>query len=449
MLCYAAIYAKIIGQIPIMEKIFVLDTNVLLHNAQALKAFGDNRVVIPLDVIEELDRFKKEPSSRGRNARSVIRMLDGLRKKGPLNQGVKMENGGMFQILLQHPQAAKDTNLDPHITDNRILMVAHGLKKQGKHVIFVSKDINARIKSDVLGVHAVDYEKQKIDFDKLYNGWRKMPTNPKKFANYIKNEEMSSQGMNLCPHEFVLLENTGDGQTALFKHDHKKARLVMMHEDKTRWWNIAARSMEQRMAMELLANPDVRLVTLMGQAGTGKTLLALAAGLQQVVIEKKYQKMLVSRPIMPLGKDIGYLPGSKEEKIEHWMDPIYDNLEFILSYKSTDAEVKIYQLLNDGKIVMEALTYMRGRSIPNQFIIVDEAQNLTPHEIKTIISRAGHGTKMILTGDPYQIDNPYLDASSNGLSYAVERLKENPLHGHVTLTKSERSDLASIAAELL
>ena len=432
-----------------MEKTFVLDTNVLLHNAQALKAFGDNRVVLPLDVIEELDKFKKEPSSRGRNARAVIRTLDVLRKKGPLNKGVKMENGGMFQIVVQHAQAAKDVNLDPHITDNRILMVAHALKRQGGHVIFVSKDINARIKSDVLGVHAVDYEKQKIDFDKLYSGWRKLPANPKKFANYVKKGEMSSEGLNLCPNEFVLLENTSDGQGVLFRHEHRNTRLVMLREDKTKWWNISARSIEQRMAMELLANPDIRLVTLMGQAGTGKTLLALAAGLQQVVIEKKYQKMLVSRPIMPLGRDIGYLPGSKEEKIEHWMDPIYDNLEFILSYKSADAEVKIYQLLNEGKIVLEALTYMRGRSIPNQFIIVDEAQNLTPHEIKTIISRAGHGTKMVLTGDPYQIDNPYLDASSNGLSYAAERLKEHPLHGHVTLTKSERSDLASIAAELL
>lgn len=432
-----------------MEKIFVLDTNVLLHNAQALKAFGDNRVVIPLDVIEELDRFKKEGSSLGRNARSVIRTIDTLRKKGPLDKGVKMDGGGMFQIILSHDHVSKETNLDPHITDNRILMVAHGLKKQGKHVIFVSKDINARIKSDILGVHAVDYEKQKIDFDKLYTGWRQLPTNPKKFANYMKTGEISSEGLNLCPNEFVQISNTADLETALFRHDHKKKILTHVRDEKLKWWNISARSMEQRMAMDLLANPDIRLVTLMGQAGTGKTLLALAAGLQQTVVEKKYQKMLVSRPIMPLGKDIGYLPGSKEEKIEHWMDPIYDNLEFILSHKATDAEVKIYQLLNEGKIVMEALTYMRGRSIPNQFIIVDEAQNLTPHEIKTIISRAGHGTKMVLTGDPYQIDNPYLDASSNGLSYAAERLKEHPLHGHVTLTKSERSELASIAAELL
>ncbi len=432
-----------------MEKIFVLDTNVLLHNAQSLKAFGDNKIVLPLDVIEELDKFKKESSSRGRNARAVIRTLDALRKKGALSKGVKMENNGVLQISVHPLHVAKDLQLDPHITDNKILMVAHSLLKQDRHVIFVSKDINARIKADIIGVHAVDYEKQKVDFDKLYNGWRPVPTNPKKFAAYVKDGEMSSEGWNLFPNEFVQLVNTKDQSTALFRHEHKKGRLVMLKEDKTKWWNISARSMEQRMAMELLANPDIRLVTLMGQAGTGKTLLALAAGLQQVIVEKKYQKMLVSRPIMPLGKDIGYLPGSKEEKIEHWMDPIYDNLEFILSYKSTDAEVKIYQLLNEGKIIMEALTYMRGRSIPNQFILVDEAQNLTPHEIKTIISRAGHGTKMILTGDPYQIDNPYLDASSNGLSYAVERLKESPLHGHVTLNKSERSELASIAAELL
>ncbi len=432
-----------------MEKIFVLDTNVLLHSAKSLNAFGENRVVITLDVIEELDRFKKETSSRGRNARSVIRTLDSLRKKGSLSKGVKMENNGSLQIVLRTAPFAKTATLDPNITDNRILMAAHVLQHSGKKVIFVSKDINARIKADILGVHAVDFEKQSVDFDKLYTGWRNLPTNPKKFAALIKKQEMTSEGMNLCPNEFVEFVNTGDGEKVLFKHDHKLGRLFHLHEDKTKWWNISARSMEQRMAMDLLANPDVRLVTLMGQAGTGKTLLALAAGLQQVINEKKYLKMLVSRPIMPLGKDIGYLPGSKEEKIEHWMDPIYDNLEFILSYKSAEAKVQIYQLLNEDRIVLEALTYMRGRSIPNQFIIVDEAQNLTPHEIKTIVSRAGHGTKMILTGDPYQIDNPYLDASSNGLSYAVERLKGHPLHGHVTLTKSERSDLASIAAELL
>ena len=204
-----------------MEKTFVLDTNVLLHNAQALKAFNDNHVVIPLDVIEELDRFKKEATSRGRNSRAVIRMLDALRKKGPLNQGVKMENGGVFQIVVQHPQAAKEMSLDPHITDNRILMVAHTLKKQGKHVIFVSKDINARIKADVLGVHAVDYEKQSIDFDKLYSWWRTLPTNPKKFLNYVKKGEMSSEGLHLYPNEFVLLQNTTGGETALFRHDHK------------------------------------------------------------------------------------------------------------------------------------------------------------------------------------------------------------------------------------
>ncbi len=432
-----------------MEKIFVLDTNVLLHNAQAIKSFGDNRVVLPLDVIEELDRFKKESSTRGRNARSVIRTLDSLRKKGPLSSGVKMENTGTLQIISQRITPPKDIDLDTHVTDNRILMVAHMLRKEGKHVIFVSKDINARIKSDILGVQAVDFEKQKVDFDKLYSGWRKLQANPKKFASYIKRGEFSPEGLNLCPNEYVQLVSTEDAQTALFRHDHKQHLLVLMKDEKIKWWNISARSIEQRMSMDLLANPDIRLVTLMGQAGTGKTLLALAAGLQEVVAEKKYQKMLVSRPIMPLGKDIGYLPGSKEEKLEHWMDPIYDNLEFILSYRSTDAEVKIYQLMNEGKLVLEALTYMRGRSIPNQFILVDEAQNLTPHEIKTIISRAGHGTKMVLTGDPYQIDNPYLDASSNGLSYAVERLKDHPLHGHVTLTKSERSELASIAAELL
>lgn len=434
-----------------MEKIFVLDTNVILHNASAIKSFGDNMVVIPLAVIEELDKFKKESSERGRNARAAIRMLDQIRKRGCLSNGVKMDNGGTFKIMLYHPDD-QDIDLDRNIVDNKILMLAYHLNKtqKDKKVIFVSKDINARIKSDALGIMTVDFEKQKVDFDRLYTGWRKMELNQKNYDNFTKAGEMPVEPKSLCPNEYAILHKTGNGsEQVIARHDWRNGKLVRLRDDNIRLWNISPKSPEQRIAFDMLLDPDIKLVTLVGQAGTGKTLLALTVGLQLVVNDKKFQKMLISRPIMPLGKDIGYLPGSKEEKIEHWMNPIYDNLEYILSYKTPDIKVKIYQLFKDGKIELEALTYIRGRSIPNQFVIIDEAQNLTPHEIKTIISRVGHGTKMVLTGDPYQIDNPYLDASSNGLTYAAERLKDQPLHGHVTLTKSERSPLASIAAEFL
>jgi PhoH-like ATPase len=434
-----------------MEKIFVLDTNVILHNASAIKSFGDNMVIIPLAVIEELDKFKKESSERGRNARAAIRMLDLIRKRGCLSNGVKMDNGGTFKIMLYHPDE-KEVDLDRNIVDNKILMLAYHLNKthKEKKVIFVSKDINARIKSDALGITTVDFEKQKVDFDRMYTGWRKMELNQKHYDNFIKAGEMPVEPRSLCPNEYVILHKTGNGdEQVIARHDYRNGKLIRLRDDNIRLWNISPKSPEQRIAFDLLLDPDIKLVTLVGQAGTGKTLLALTVGLQLVVNDKKFQKMLISRPIMPLGKDIGYLPGSKEEKIEHWMNPIYDNLEYILSYKTPDIKVKIYQLFKDGKIELEALTYIRGRSIPNQFVIIDEAQNLTPHEIKTIISRVGHGTKMVLTGDPYQIDNPYLDASSNGLTYAAERLKDQPLHGHVTLTKSERSPLASIAAEFL
>lgn len=434
-----------------MEKIFVLDTNVILHNASAIKSFGDNMVVIPLAVIEELDKFKKESSERGRNARASIRMLDDLRKKGCLSDGVKMDNNGTFKIVLHYPEE-KEIDLDRSIIDNKILMLAYHLHKtqKGKTVIFVSKDINARIKSDALGIHTVDFEKQKIDFDKLYTGWRRMDLNQKNFDSFAKCGEMPFDSKNLNPNEYVVIYNTADpSKMIVARNDYRNNKLVSLQNENIRLWNIAPKSIEQRIAFDLLLDPDIKLVTLVGQAGTGKTLLALTVGLQLVVNDKKFQKMLISRPIMPLGKDIGYLPGSKEEKIEHWMDPIYDNLEYVLSYKTPDIKIKIYELFKEGKIELEALTYIRGRSIPNQFVIIDEAQNLTPHEVKTIVSRVGHGTKMVLTGDPYQIDNPYLDASSNGLTYAAERLKEQTLHGHITLTKSERSPLASIAAEFL
>lgn len=436
-----------------MKKTFVLDTNVLLHNANCIESFEDNTVVLPMAVIEELDKFKKGSDEMSRNARQVIRSLDALRGKGKLGEGVPMENGGILKIISGKSDLPKEV-LEIDIPDNMIIRVAYDLFKAGEKVIFVSKDINARLKADALGLQAMDFEKQKINFDELYSGYRQELVPKEVIDEFHKNRGFNLEEHDLFPNEFILLVDEANEKhtaLALVKED---GLLLPLSANSESAWNIRPRNREQRMALELLLDDSVSIVTLVGQAGTGKTLLALAAGLQKVARQNKYEKILVSRPIMPMGRDIGYLPGSKEEKLVSWMEPIFDNLAYIMS-QSKEADKKrtvldrVDKLIKDRIIELEALTYIRGRSIPEQYIIVDEAQNLTPHEVKTIVSRAGEGSKMILTGDPYQIDNPYLDSSSNGLTYAVERLKEQPIHGHVSLRKSERSKLAGIAAELL
>ena len=432
-----------------MKKSFVLDTNVLLHNPAAIESFADNEVVIPMDVIEELDRFKGQNNELGRNARQVIRTLDRLRGQGSLRDGVTLkESGGTVRVALE-PGSLEDTGLRLNVSDNRIIAVANEIKNSGRPVIFVSKDVNARIKSDALGIKTMDFEKEKVDFDALYCGWREVSIAGDSIDQLYARKFLPNDGFGLIPNEFGFLRDAANPKhTALARcaPDGKTVGLLRYGEMKP--MGVAARNMEQRMAIELLCSEEVQLVTLVGQAGTGKTLLALACGLTQVMHEHRYDKVLVSRPIMPLGKDIGYLPGSVEEKLGHWMLPIYDNLEYILTLKGAKAEMgkKVADFLRSGIIELEALTYIRGRSIPREFMVVDEAQNLTPHEVKTIVSRAGEDTKVVLTGDPYQIDNPYLDASSNGLTYTAERLKGKALFGHVTLTRSERSELASLAA---
>lgn len=440
-----------------MKKTFVLDTNVLLHNSNCIEAFADNTVVIPMAVIEELDKFKSNNDELGRNARQVIRRLDRLRKRGRLGEGVPMENGGMLKIIIDKPRAG-ETELEEDIPDNKIIRVAYHLQKSGEKVIFVSKDINARLKSDALGIQTMDFEKQKVNFDELYTGYRTIRLSSQRIAEFEQNGILKLKIPTIFQNEFVIVapesgqppepENT----PRLIARASDEGTLIKLSPQSEGVWNIKARSIEQKMAIELLMDEKVPLVTLVGSAGTGKTLLALAAGLEQTIRQKKYDKMLVSRPIMPLGKDIGYLPGDKETKLMNWMQPIFDNLAYLMrdgQNPKQSIREKIEKLQREHVVEIEALTYIRGRSIPKQYVIIDEAQNLTPHEIKTIISRSGEGTKMVLTGDPSQIDNPYLDSNSNGLSYAVERLKPLPLHGHVTLTKSERSTLAAAAAELL
>jgi len=440
-----------------VKKYFVLDTNVLLHNAESIVSFADNTVVLPMSVIEELDKFKSHNDELGRNARRVIRTLDGLRAKGSLSKGVGLENGGMLMI---YPEKGKcvDPGLDMSVPDNRILAVAYTLLKQNEKVIFVSKDINARLKADALGIGVMDFEKQKVNFDELFTGQRELTVPTKMVEEFYGKESFTVDGYDFMPNEFVMLiDEANVKHTALARAVDGKT-LEPLNEQFEKVWNIHSRNKEQRMALELLMNQSVELVTMVGQAGTGKTLLALAAALECTLHHKRYERILVSRPIIPLGKDLGYLPGDKEEKLAHWMQPIFDNLTYLMGDGKNELErheeresvrQKVDRLLTSHIVEMEALTYIRGRSIPRQYVIVDEAQNLTPHEVKTIISRAGEGTKMVLTGDPYQIDNPYLDSSSNGLTYTVERLKGQTLFGHITLQKSERSTLAGIAADYL
>lgn len=440
-----------------MSKTFVLDTNVILHNPNALVSFGDNVVILPIEVLEELDRFKKNHDEKGRNARIAIRMLDELRQKGEPGEGFPLENGGLLRILTGIDyEKSSELGLSKSLVDNKILLTAYSLQQKGEHVIFVSKDINARIKADAIGITSVDFEKQKVDFDRLYTGWHQLNVSKTTIDSFYKRKEFAVGESEFFPNEFALLvDEENPKHTAIGRYKEEFGILMPLIFNKMSIMSIRARNKEQAMAMELLLNNDINLVTLMGPAGTGKTLLAIAAGLQKVMKDKSYESLLISRPVIPLGKDIGYLPGTKEEKMENWMGPIFDNLEYIFNAEKKDKNVKgktkvqIEKYIKDEIIELEAMTFMRGRSIPDSFIIIDEAQNMTPHEIKTVISRAGNHTKMVITGDPYQIDNPYLDSSSNGLTYCAEKMKGQKMFGHMILTKSERSSLASLAAELL
>ncbi len=441
-----------------MTKTFVLDTNVLLHNAESIESFGDNTVVIPMAVIEELDRFKTHNDELGRNARQVIRRLDALRAKGSLREGVPLGNGGTLTIA-SIKEKIKENDMDYEVSDNKILYIACQLHEKGDNVIFVSKDINARLKADALGLKVADFEKQKVNIEELYSGYCEIKVPGILIDEFIRNQEVKDVGTKCYPNQFVMLrDEANEGHTALgyMTNGNTIRPLPSKHEQV---WNIKPQNKEQRMALQILLDPAIQIVTLVGQAGTGKTLLALAAGLQSTLRNHQYDHILVSRPIIPMGHDLGFLPGGKEEKISHWMYPIFDNLAYLLrdgtdaaggkKKSKTTVHERINALIRDNIMTLEALTYIRGRSIPGQYVIIDEAQNLTPHEIKTVITRAGAGTKMVLTGDPYQIDNPYLDASSNGLTYAAEHLKEYAIHGHITLRTSERSTLAGIAAKYL
>jgi len=441
-------------------KSFVLDTNVLIHYPEAIMSFRDNEIVIPLEVLEELDKLKTYPDQRGKSAREAIRFLDALTKKGNLHEGVKLENGSTLRVSYRMPSdVPQGIALDKN--DNKIILCAYALQRDGRQVFFVSKDINARVKATALGLRAVDYEKQKVDITTLYQGFREIDVSAESLARLEGTGELPWKDR-LNPNEFALLRDRVSGRGALARWEGPEAapglpppqavdgsRLVAVPPWEGHVAGIAPLNDRQRVAFELLLDDRIKLVTLVGKAGTGKTLLAIAAGLKRCLEDKTYARMLVTRPVVPVGKDIGYLPGEKAAKMSNWMQPLFDNLEQILNVYKRPNMKNVDQLVKDRSIEIEALSFIRGRSLPNLYMIVDEAQNLTPHEIKTLVSRAGEGTKVVLTGDPYQIDNMYLDANSNGLSYLVESFKGQPIYGHVTFQKSERSELAELAASLL
>ncbi len=429
-------------------KTFVIDTNVFIHRPEAVYSFRDSEIVIPLWVLEELDKLKSGPEERARNARHAIRIIDTVGKKGSLATGVSIpEINSTLRIGMTYPDRA-DLDLDLARMDNKIILCALGLQKQGNYVFFVSKDINARVKATALGLHAVDYEKQKINIDTLYSGFEEVEVQPEVITQ-IEAEGNWSPEKEYYDNQYLQVHVKGQKPFFLTRYSKSLGGAQRLPPGSPLITGIRPLNIRQQLAFDLLLNPEIQLVTLVGKAGTGKTLLAIAAGLSQVMEQKLYTRVLVSRPVIPMGKDIGYLPGSKDEKLANWMLPLFDNLDFLTGLGHSQNFKNADQLIKNKVIEIEALTFIRGRSLPKQYIIIDESQNLSPHEVKTIVSRAGRDSKVVLTGDPYQIDNPYLDAGSNGLSYLVEAFKGQSIYGHITLDKSERSPLAELAAEIL
>jgi PhoH-like ATPase len=433
------------------KKIYVLDTNVLLSDFNALYAFKSNDVVIPLKVLEEIDKHKKRQDGVGANARQVIRELDKLREKGSLIEGSKLggRKGNLFVKGHENYKLPPDMNMeDP---DNQILAtVKHCLAVSAIPVVLVSQDINVRVKADALGIFAEDYTTNQIveKAEEVYTGFTQYLVDDAFIDRFYSGEKIlvEEKDVKLVPNQFVMLvSNANEKKTALAKFKNYNHPLSRVREYKEGVWEVRAKNKEQQFALDMLMDNEIKIVSLVGKAGCGKTLLALAAGLKQILDERTYKKLIVSRPVQPMGRDIGFLPGTLEEKMMPWIAPIQDNLEFLMG----DNKESLRELQELGTIEVEALTFIRGRSIANAFIIIDEAQNLSIHELKTIITRVGEGTKIILTGDIEQIDSAFLDATNNGLTYAVEKFKPYELAGHVSLQKGERSAVATLAAQVL
>ena len=441
------------------KKTYVLDTSVYLTDAQAIKCFGDNDIIVPLKVLEEIDNHKKRQDSVGSNARQIIRILDELRTKGSLYEGVGIGEGLGQVFARPHEFSNLPSDFEKTDPDNIIISTALAEKKNkpDREVILVSRDINMRVKCDAIGLDAEDYNTEQIieRADHLYDGFRPLLVDAQTIDQFYDGEkiyvEEDEQEEPFYPNQFVMLvSNSNEKKTALAKFHSYNMPLKKMIEH-SGIWGVRPRNKEQNFAMNLLMDPNVKVLSLVGRAGSGKTLCALAAGLEQVLEppnsseDVRYRKLIVSRPIEPMGRDIGFLPGTLEEKMDPWISPIRDNLEYLMG-----ADKKTLDMyLENGIIEIEALTYIRGRSIANAYIIIDECQQLTQHEVKTILTRVGEGTKIILTGDVEQIDNVYVDEISNGLTYAVEKFKPYDVSGHITLLKGERSKVASLAAKIL
>jgi PhoH-like ATPase len=453
------------------QRIFLLDTNVLLYDPRSIERFAKHELVIPITVIEEVDRFKKDLNETGRNARSVSRSLDELRARGSLATGVPLDSGGSLRVALLSEAVILPPGFGASSNDNIILATVLDTARRaaGRRVTLVTRDTNMRIKADALGIEAEDYrDAAHAEVEESYTGVRELELSADKVSELFEKgglvcDPEQAAAWRLYPNQFVIIRSPDHpSSSAMARYDERKLRLRAVGRGKESIWGISPRNKEQIFALDLLLDDSVSLVTLDGVAGTGKTLMAIACGLKLVADDRKFRRLVVSRPIFPLGRDIGFLPGDLKEKLNPWMQPIFDNLDLLVGGAAVDTGYgkpgvahggprtpSFQPLIDQGYIEVEALTYIRGRSLPRQYLIVDEAQNLTPHEVKTVITRAGEGTKVVLTGDPYQIDNPYVDAASNGLSTVVERFKGSPIAGHVTLRKGERSPLAELAAKVL
>ena len=461
------------------DKKVVLDTSVILYDTMAVKSFHETDIYIPLPVIQEIDTFKRDMGEKGRNARQFSRFMDTLRNQGALTKGVFLQDckSYVYVNMLSDYESHLPPILDNKKVDNQILGMALFIQQRFPKALveLISKDINLRIKSDVFGVKSKNYDPDKIaSVEDMYSGIRKIEVEKEQLEEFFKSGSLKLKEEKLLANQYVLMESptevdwaeenqgediqtknvqtslakSSDKQMGLGRYDKKQDRVVPLISNKVPIWRVHPRNYEQSFAFDALLNPDLHFVSLLGKAGTGKTLLALAAGLYKTMDENTYKRMLVCRPVFPMGKDIGYLPGDIEQKLNPWMQPVFDSLEYIMGLGKKASRIT-GDLVDQGLLSIEPLAYIRGRSIPNQYLIVDEAQNLTPHEIKTIITRAGTGTKVVLTGDCYQIDNPYIDASNSGLTYSIEKFKGQKIFAHITLKKGERSKLAELAANLL
>lgn len=435
-----------------LDRKIVVDTNVILFDALALNKFKNADIYIPFSVIEEIDRFKRDLGENGRNARQFSRFVDVLRDKGSLAQGVGLETNGSFvYVISDFAFSGLPAEMNLGVPDHRILATAFCLMQQNKKaaVELVTKDINLRIKADVFGIEAKDYDPEDTLLEDMYKGMKEIELDPQQIDLFYKDRGLELPENKLFANQYLIMKDRANpNHSAIGRFDGKLNRVVPLITPTESIWGIHPRNMEQSFALDALLNDEMLFVSLVGKAGTGKTLLALAAGLHKTLDEGRFQRLLVSRPIFPMGRDIGYLPGDVEQKLNPWMQPIFDNVEFLLG-ADKKAAGRAQELINQGMLNIEPLTYIRGRSIPSQYLIVDESQNLTPHEIKTIVTRAGTGTKVVLTGDCFQIDNPYIDASNSGLTYSVERFKGQRISAHVSLSKGERSELAELAANIL